>query len=212
MIVGSKNKILQIDKYAKGTWQTNVFIDDMFCVTTLLLIAQCKIFLSTIYSIDKNKSLGFISLATVVMQKADVVLRRVCRAWCPSPCAEESLGIYSTADCQIALCPVGIDCNGQHTTFEVWTPIRSPEGEAIVWRWKIILKKLMKTSELYSACSWWHFWCALPLSVIRMFLQRAEDLLATSQTESTFLNYCYKGRGEEARRCFPLSSWNWNIV
>lgn len=47
-----------------------------------------------------------------------MMLRQVWGEWCPSPCAEESLGLNSPADCQIALCPVGIGCYGQHTTFE----------------------------------------------------------------------------------------------
>lgn len=52
------------------------------------------------------------------MQKADVELRQVWREWCPSPGEEDSLRMYSTANCQIALCPVGIGCYGQHTTSE----------------------------------------------------------------------------------------------
>lgn len=48
MIVRSKHKILQIGKYAKRTWQTNVFIDYVCCVKIQLLIAQWKIFLSNI--------------------------------------------------------------------------------------------------------------------------------------------------------------------
>lgn len=54
----------------------------------------------------------------VIMQKADVELRQVWREWCPSPGEEDSLRMYSTANCQIALCPVGIGCYGQHTTSE----------------------------------------------------------------------------------------------
>lgn len=76
------------------------------------------------------------------MQKVDVVLRQMWGEWCPSPGAQESWGMHSTANCYIALCPVGIGCYGQHITFETWTPLHAPEWEAIVQRQKIILKKI----------------------------------------------------------------------